>query len=162
MKNFNAQTSAKGRFPLSEYRRLLKETPICCVDILFFNQKKTKTLLFKRANKPLQGTYFSVGGRLRKNERLVDGALRQTYQETGLRLKRKNLFLGGVQEEMHKESIFPGVAYHAVDVFYGYILKENEKIRLDGQHTESRWFSITDSSLHPLIQSKVRAFKGKI
>ena len=162
MKNFSAETSAKGRFPLREYRRLLKETPVCCVDVLFFSPPKTKTLLFKRANKPLRGVYFSMGGRLRKNEKLIDGAVRQARQETGLRIRKNSLIFGGVQEEIHRDSIFKGVSYHAVDVFYGYILKENERVRLDGQHEGKRWFSLTDPHLHPFIKSKIRAFKGKI
>ncbi len=143
-------------FPLEKYRELLDTTPVCTVDVLFFNHDKTKTLLFKRTNKPVKGVYFSIGGRLLKGEKIVDGAVRQAMRETGVRVKKSALVFGGVQEEIHKTSIFKGVSYHAVDIFYGYILDKQE-IKLDNQHSDFRWFSVSDKTLHPLIKSKIKS-----
>ena len=81
-------------------------------------------------------------------------ALRQTLLEAGIDIKINEIFFGGVQEEIHPNSIFEGVSYHAVDIFYGYVL-EDEKIELDKQHSDYRWFSVNDDTLHPFIKTKI-------
>lgn len=144
----------KHILPLATYKKILDLTPVCTVDVLFFNSDRTKTLLFKRENEPLKGVYFSSGGRLGKNETIEDCAVRQTFKEVGIHLDRSRLTFGGVQEEIHPNSIFKNVSYHAVDSFYGYILT-NEEVRLDSQHSDSKWFSVTDKTLNPFIKTKI-------
>ncbi len=141
--------------PLEKYREVLDITPVCCVDITFFNSDKTKTLLFKRENEPLRGVYFSVGGRLIKNELLEDCAVRQCLRESGININRNDLTFGGVQEELHPNSVFEGVSYHAVVIYYGYVLNDENEIKLDSQHSDFKWFSVSDDSLHPFIKSRI-------
>lgn len=141
---------------LEKYRELLNITPVCTVDVLFFNKEKTKTLLFRRVNKPVKGVYFSIGGRLLKGEKMIDAAVRQAKREVGISIKKSQLVFGGVQEEIHRTSIFNNVSYHAVDIFYGYILNK-EVIKLDYQHSDYDWFSVTDKTLHPFIKSKIKS-----
>ena len=148
--------SSTSLLPIEKYREMLDLAPVCTVDVLFFNEDKSKTLLFRRTNNPLKGNYFSIGGRLLKNEKLEDGAVRQALKETGLHIKKAGLTFGGIQEELHPVSIFNGVSYHAVDIFYGYILTD-EAVTLDTQHDDYRWFSISDETLHPFIESKIRS-----
>lgn len=142
--------------PTEIYRGLLDIAPVCTVDVLFLNRTKTKILLFKRTNEPVKGTYFSIGGRLQKNEKMLDCAVRQSQREVGISVKKSRLVFGGVQEEIHKNSIFKGVSYHAVDIFYGYTL-DKERIKLDNQHSNYAWFSVTDRALHPFIRSKIKS-----
>ena len=140
--------------PLEKYREVLDITPVCTVDVLFLNSDKTKTLLFKRENEPMKGSYFSIGGRLFKNELLADCAVRQTLRETGMIIEKNKLIYGGIQEEIHPNSIFEGVSYHAVGIFYGYILNDAD-VKLDSQHSDYQWFSVSDESLHPFIKTKI-------
>ncbi len=137
------------------YREILDITPVCTVDVLFFNEDMTKTLLFKRENAPKKGTYFSIGGRLLKNERLEDCAVRQAFREAGITIQKEDLIFGGVQEEIHPDSIFDGVSYHAVDIFYGCVLSNNESITLDAQHSGYDWFSVSDETLDPFVRTKI-------
>ena len=141
--------------PAEKYQGILEAMPICAVDVVFFNEDKTKTLLFKRLNEPLKGTYFSIGGRLLKNEKLEDCAVRQAFREVGIRVQKDQLVLGGVQEEIHDASAFGEISYHAIDIFYGYVLSSGEKITLDDQHSEYQWFSVSDTTLHPFIKTKI-------
>jgi len=141
--------------PIEKYKEILDTTPVCAVDVLFFNNGKTETLLFRRENEPLKGVYFSAGGRLFKNERLEDCAVRQALREAGINIERTELILGGTEEEINPNSVFEGVSYHAVDLFYGYVIKKDEVIKLDNQHSDYKWFSVSDESLHPFIKSKV-------
>ena len=146
--------NTRALLPIEKYRELLDITPVCTVDVLFFNKDKTKTLLFKRTNEPLKGVYFSIGGRLLKNEKIEDCAVRQALREVGLHINKNELTFGGTQEELHPVSIFTDVSYHAVDIFYGYVL-DNETITLDSQHNDHQWFSVSDETLHPFIKTKV-------
>lgn len=141
-------------FSNEKYQEILDTIPICTVDVLFFNKDLTKTLLFKRNNSPLKDWYFSVGGRLYKDELLIDCAVRQVHREIGVTIDIDRLMHGGVQEEIHTESIFENTSYHAVDVFYGYIL-EDPSIKLDSQHSDYKWFSVSDASLNPFIKTKI-------
>lgn len=140
--------------PHEKYREVLDITPVCTVDVLFFNADKTKILLFKRENEPMKGSFFSIGGRLFKGELLADCAVRQTLRETGMAIEKNKLTYGGTQEEIHPNSIFEGVSYHAVGIFYGYVIEDAE-IKLDNQHSDYQWFSVSDNSLHPFIKTKI-------
>ncbi|MFZ2303231.1 MAG: NUDIX domain-containing protein [Minisyncoccia bacterium] len=140
--------------PIEKYREILDTTPVCCVDVLFFNTDKTKTLLFKRNNEPLKDSYFSAGGRLLKNEKFEDCAVRQAFREVGVNIKKENLMFGGVLEELHSTSVFEGVSYHAVVIYYGCILND-EDIKLDNQHSDFKWFSVSDDSINQFIKPKI-------
>jgi colanic acid biosynthesis protein WcaH len=142
--------------PLEQYKTLMEIAPIATVDVIFFNETKDKTLLFRRVNEPLKGTYFTIGGRLAKGETFVECALRQAKRELGLSLDPDRLWFGGVQEEIHPNSSFPGISYHSVDLFYGYILEADVTPQLDPQHDAYSWFSTTDETLHSLLKSKVK------
>lgn len=140
--------------PLEKYKEILDITPVCTVDVLFFNSDKTKTLLFKRENEPIMGSYFSIGGRLFKNELLADCAVRQTLRETGIIIQKDGLTFGGIQEELNPNSVFEEVSYHAICVYYGYVLGD-VKVKLDSQHSDYQWFSVSDDSLNSFIKLKV-------
>ena len=140
--------------PTKKYHGVLEVMPICAVDVVFFNKDKTKTLLFKRLNEPLKGTYFSIGGRLLKNEKLEDCAVRQALREAGVRIQKDQLVLGGVQEEIFGASAFGEISYHAINIFYGCVLSD-EEITLDNQHSDYQWFSVSDETIHPFIKTKV-------
>lgn len=146
--------------PTEKYKELLDISPICTVDVLFFNSDKTETLLFKRQNEPLKDSYFSVGGRLFKNERLEDCAVRKAFEEVGITIDKEKLTFGGTVEELNPNSIFEGVSYHAIDSFYGYIMND-EKLKLDDQHSDYRWFSVSDDSLHPFLKTKIASLLKK-
>ncbi len=147
--------------PEEEYQKLMDISPICTVDVLFFNKDKNKTLLFKRTSKPAQNKYFSIGGRLWKNEKMIDCAKRQTYAESGLKIDKKQLIFGGVVEDIHPDSKYPGINYHAINIVYGYILGSQE-IKFDHQHNDYRWFSVKDKTLHSFIKTRIKALLSKL
>ncbi len=147
--------------PEDLFRTILDKTAICTVDVVFFNKDKSKTLLFKRNNEPVKGIYFTIGGRVFKNEKLIDCAVRQAKRETGLDIDPKKFFARGVLEDIWQNSAFDGVTYHDVDVFYGYVLEnETAPIALDNQHREYKWFDVHDPTLHPQIQGRLQQLIG--
>lgn len=148
----------------SLYRQYMKNSPICTVDVLFFDKSKKKILLCKRVNKPLKNKFFSIGGKLLKNESFLDGAIRQAKKELNIKLKPRELIFGGVIGEIHNNSIYKGINYHTVNVYWGCILDNVKKnnFKLDNQHTKYRWFSVKSSRFHPFIKEKMANLISKL
>ena len=146
----------KNFIPKEVYETIVDKMPVCTVDVIFLNKQKNKTLLFKRNNNPLKGEYFSIGGKLNKDETFLECAIRQAKMEIGLEIDPEKTIFIGVQREYYPNSAFDGISYTAVDLYFGYILdKQNLSLKLDEQHSESKWFEINDKDLHPYIKSKI-------
>jgi len=153
----------KGFLPKKMYKKVMDVSPMCCVDVVFLNKQKNKILLFKRTNEPLKGRYFTIGGRLMKGEKLLDCAVRQAKRELGFVLNPKKTFFAGVIEEQWKKSSFPGISYHDIDIYYGYILENKHvTIKFDAQHSDYKWFSVRDKKLHPYIKERIKQILTKI
>ncbi|MBU2458733.1 MAG: NUDIX domain-containing protein, partial [Planctomycetes bacterium] len=60
--------------PEPEYRRILNNVPILCVDLLIVYNGKC--LLLKRDNEPAKGEFWFAGGRIRKFESIENAAIR--------------------------------------------------------------------------------------
>ena len=131
--------------------------PIVTTDLVLLNEDKQQILLFKRTNKPAQNLYFTPGGRLFKNEDLLTGIIRQGKREIGLNLDQNKLVFGGVINEIWSDSEFDEHNYHAVSIFWSYIISPTEinQLALDGQHSIYQWFDINDDNLHNYIQERL-------
>lgn len=151
------QKKDKNFIPNKVYKDIVAHMPVSTIDIVLLNKNKDKTLLFKRNNEPVKNVYFTLGGRLLKGETFLHGAVRQAKRELGLKIDPKKAFFGGVTQDFHVNSVFEGVSYHAVAVFFGYILEdENISINFDNQHSDYKWFSVKDKNLHPHIKERLR------
>lgn len=139
------------------FQNILRLLPILTVDVLPFNQDFSEVLLFKRVNRPAKNEYFSPGGRLLKNEEVLEGARRQCKRELGLEIEKEDLLPGGVIDEIWEESAFEGVNYHSVNIFFGYVLSAAQFscLTLDEQHEEYKWFSVSDPSIHPWVKYRI-------
>lgn len=147
----------KAFIPEATYKTMIEHLPICTVDVLFFNEDKTKTLLFRRNNEPAKGIYYSIGGRLDKNETFLECAVRQAKRELNIDINPDRTVFGGVIKESFENSAFGEEPYSNVDLFYGYVLEdENIKLALDDQHNDYKWFSVEDQSIYPFVKSKIK------
>lgn len=147
--------------PKKTFSHYVRDLPISCVDIVFFNKTKNKILLFKRKNEPLKGKYFTTGGRIFKNEELIPAVIRKAKEETGTDINPRKLVFGDAMTEIFKNSAFKYINYHAVVLFWGYILNDT-KIKLDNQHSKYKWFSIHDKSIHPLVIKRIKVLLKKL
>lgn len=137
------------------YKILMESSPIPTMDIIFFNPEKTHTLLGKRVNNPYKDIFYTFGGRLQKNETFEKAALRIAEKETGIVLNELDLSFAGVDNEISDSSIFDGANYHAVALYFGYILLSDTTIKLDAQHSESRWIRVDDPEIHSSIRTRI-------
>ena len=139
------------------YTKILDSVPIITVDIVIFNPEKDKVLLFKRENKPLQNTYYTPGGRVNKNEKLIDAIIRKAKEEIGINIKSKEIKYCGIIEEFFDDSNFKEVltGTHNINIFYKYIINDITNIKLDNQHQKFDWFNINDPNLNIYIKKKI-------
>ncbi len=152
-----AQKKDKNFIPDKVYKDIVAHMPVSTIDIVLLNKTQDKTLLFKRNNEPVKGVYFTIGGRLLKGEPFLHGAVRQARRELGLKIDPKKAFFAGVTQDFHSNSVFENVSYHAVAVFFGYVLEnENINLKFDKQHSDHKWFSVNDKKLHPHIKERVK------
>ena len=142
--------------------------PVATCDVVVLNSWRNATLLCKRTNKPVQGVWYTLGGRLLKNESLVECARRKLRAELGLRVDASRLRLAGGVEEICADSAFDGVNSHCINPVVALVLTEAEEAAqrrqgtlLDGQHSQARWFARADfESLHAYVRAKLRLVVG--
>ena len=127
------------------FKTIVDSAPLISIDVLA--KRNNKVLLGKRVNKPAQDYYFSIGGRIRKNE-TIDNAMTRIFQnELNIELQSKPKFIG-VFEHFYNDSIYEDVSTHYVNLAYEYEVEEVPNLPTE-QHDEYKWFTIDE-----LLQSE--------
>ena len=127
------------------FKTIVDSAPLISIDVLA--KRNNKILLGKRVNKPAQDYYFSIGGRIRKNE-TIDNAMTRIFQnELNIELQSKPKFIG-VFEHFYNDSIYEDVSTHYVNLAYEYEAEEIPNLPTE-QHDEYKWFTIDE-----LLQSE--------
>lgn len=73
------------------FKTVVKSTPLVSVDLLVKNEKKF--LLGRRVNSPAKGIFFTIGGRIYKDEEIKDAIKRIANDELDFDLKLEPSFL---------------------------------------------------------------------
>jgi len=142
-KNFRgyARDKPKRRQPWisqKKYEDITKRLPILCVDIIIRNEVG-EFLLVKRKNKPLQGQWWVVGGRVEKNEDLTEAVVRKLWEELHLECVRHNMQLLGYYEAVFHDSPFEHSIHTVSVVFVVHVWSEAVRIELDDQSEDYMW-----------------------
>ena len=122
------------------FKTVVDSTPLISIDILLKNNNRV--LLGKRVNKPAQGYFFSIGGRININETIDNAMIRIAKNELNIDLKSTPEFVG-VFEHFYDDSIYKGVSTHYVNLAYVYEVEEIPNLPID-QHNEYQWFTIDE------------------
>ena len=120
------------------FKTVVDSTPLVSIDILL--KKDNKVLLGRRVNKPAQGYFFSIGGRINKNETIDNAMARVALNELNIDLKSTPEFIG-VFEHFYDDSMYENVSTHYVNLAYEYEVEEIPNLPTE-QHSEYQWFSI--------------------
>jgi len=127
------------------FETVIHSTPLVSIDILL--KCNDKVLLGKRINKPAQGWFFSIGGKINKNETIDSAMARIALDELNIDLTSTPEFVG-VFEHFYDDSMFEDVSTHYVNLAYEYEVEEIQDLPTE-QHSEYRWFTIDE-----LLESK--------
>ena len=139
------------------YKSILNCMPIPTVDILFVNSKD-ELLLGKRNNEPLMWIYYIPGGRVNKGEWSLNAAKRKVNEELGIDIDISRLQFIWVYDDIFDNSAFAGISTHCIPVTYMYRLLAHEIDQFalaDNQHTDLRFFSLDDPTLHEMIRLRI-------
>jgi colanic acid biosynthesis protein WcaH len=122
------------------FKTVVDSVPLISIDIL--PKKDGKVLLGKRVNKPAQGYFFSIGGRINKNETIDNAMVRIVKNELNIELKSTPEFIG-VFEHFYNDSIYTDVSTHYVNIAYEYKVENAPNLPIE-QHSEYKWFDISE------------------
>ncbi len=127
------------------FKTIVDSAPLISIDIII--KKGDKVLLGKRVNKPAQGYFFSIGGRVTKNEALDNAMIRIAKNELNIELKFTPKFIG-VFEHFYDDSIYENVSTHYVNIAYEYQVADITDLPTE-QHSEYQWLTVNE-----LLKSK--------
>jgi len=139
--------------PVEQYRQILEVMPILCVDVVIKNARGDY-LLVKRANEPLKGQWWVVGGRAHKNETLEQAVIRNVKQETSLTIATVQP-IGYYENTFKNNSIKLTTPFHAVSLVFLTVIDERQLIKLDGQSLEWQFAKILPADF------RVKQFKTR-
>lgn len=144
------------------FKCVIENTPLVSVDLIVRNGGKV--LLGKRINKPAQGYWFTLGGRVLKNETIQNAIHRIGKLELGTIVDSDPKFMG-VFEHLYDDSIFNGVSTHYLNLGYEVDVSALEDLPMD-QHAVYRWFGLEElmqsTQVHPYVKDYFTQQKGTI
>ena len=134
------------KIPDAEYKKILENMPICCVDLVIEN--KNRALIILRGDEPDKGTWSIPGGRIYKREMLEEAVIRKAYEETGLKTKIKRKI--DVYETIFDKSQFNDLNSGVHTINIGFLVNSKEdNVRLDKTSLKYRWISQVENYLNP-------------
>jgi colanic acid biosynthesis protein WcaH len=161
MKN-NLQVHHKGYLEGDVFKTVIANTPLVSVDLIVTH--KGRVLLGKRVNRPAKGYWFTLGGRVLKNEHIKDAIGRIVEWELGLALTVTPKFIG-VFEHLYDDSIFDAVSTHYVNLAYEVELTDLPDLPTE-QHSDYRWFDVDtlmqSEEVHPYVKDYFSTKKGTV
>jgi colanic acid biosynthesis protein WcaH len=122
------------------FKTVVDSAPLVSIDILI--KKDNKILLGRRVNKPAQGYFFSIGGRINKNETVVNAMAKVALNELNIELKSVPKFIG-IFEHFYDDSIYKDVSTHYVNLAYEYEVEETPDLPTE-QHSAYQWFTVDE------------------
>ena len=125
------------------FKTVVENIPLVSIDFIVQRMYDEKILLGKRVNKPALEYYFTLGGRILKNETMKDAKKRIFKNEIGIDLSFETNFLG-IFEHFYDDSVFDNTSTHYIN--FGYLVQiDSELINLPKeQHNEYKWLSIDE------------------
>lgn len=86
-------------------------------------------------------TWAVIGGGLKLNERLVDGVIRETFEETGIRLREEKVTFYGIYDDPSRIASYPdGNIWRIITVVYRTKLEELPEMICSEESRELRFW----------------------
>jgi len=156
------QENNSGYLKGDVFKTIIDNTPLVSVDLIV--KHKEKVLLGKRVNKPALGYWFTLGGRVLKNEPIENAIKRIGKLELGIIPENNPKFIG-VFEHLYNDSIFDDVSTHYLNLGYEIEVSGLEDLPTD-QHNEYRWFGLEElmqsDEVHKYVKDYFTKEKGTV
>jgi len=123
--------------PTDEYAQIIEVLPILCVDVAVHNSRG-EYLLVQRANEPLKGQWWVVGGRVLKGETLEQAAIRKVKEEVGLKVSLAEP-IGYYEDAFETNPFGLSKPLHSVSIVFSTVIDDRQQIKLDRQSSGWRY-----------------------
>ena len=130
------------------WKTCVDSIPIFGIDMVIFS-RKYGVLMGRRINNPAKGKLFVPGGRVYKNEKIIDAFNRILLSETGLTFSFNKSTSMGLYEHFYNVTSWSNSdcsTHYIIEARLIEIELENIKLKinLDEQHSNFEWISIED------------------
>ena len=137
------------------WKTCVDSIPIFGIDMIIFSQK-FGVLMGRRINNPAKGKLFVPGGRVYKNERIIDAFNRILLSETGLNFPFNKTTSMGLYEHFYNVTAWSSSecsTHYIIEARLIEIEQENIKLKinLNEQHSGFNWIPLEDlhsNSIH--------------
>tara|TARA_B110000037_G_C17111744_1_gene502139 strand:- start:1378 stop:1839 length:462 start_codon:yes stop_codon:yes gene_type:complete len=136
--------------PKLEYKAILANIPIVCVDLIIINDGKF--LLLKRDNEPAKGEFWFPGGRILKLETIKGAALRKAKLEVNLDCAFHDII--SVEETIFDKKIEMSTTVHTINIVCKLTTDNIKELKLDNLHSNFIWTPLNqfnDLKLHKAL-----------
>lgn len=142
-----------------KFLNIVASAPLVSIDLIVRNGEGA-VLLGKRTNRPAKDYWFVPGGSIHKDERLASAFERISSTELGRPLKLKQARFLGVFEHLYDDNFLGAddVSTHYVVLAYGCDLDTADRIVLDGQHSEARWWRVDELLESGSVHANTKAY----
>jgi len=123
--------------PTEHYKKIIEVLPILCVDIIIKNHNG-EYLLIKRANEPLKGQWWVIGGRVLKGESLEQAAKRKVKEEVGLEIDNVES-IGYYEDALETNPFGSAIPLHSISVVFSTIIEDEKIVTLDYQSSDWKY-----------------------
>ena len=136
------------KLPEEIWRTCVDSIPIFGIDMIIFSQKYG-VLMGYRINNPAKGKLFVPGGRIYKNERIIDAFNRILLSETGLTFPFNKTTSIGLYEHFYNVTSWSTLecsTHYIIEARLIEVEQENIKLKinLNEQHSNFEWISLED------------------
>lgn len=148
--------------PFEDFKTVVRNTPLVSIDFIIKNEENHKILLGKRINKPALGYYFTLGGRIFKDETIVDAQKRIFKNELGFQLFSTPNFLGVFEHFYDGSFVDDNISTHYVNLGYEIIVSKSQQEEINNlpkeQHSSYKWFSIKELLQNDEVHTYVKNY----
>ena len=143
----------------ADFATVIRLAPLGSIDLVL-RDPDGMALLGYRTFEPAKGLRFVPGGRIGKNETLVQAFGRILSAETGLDLPLSASRLLGVYDHFYDTNRFeqPGYGTHYVVIGRELRLDSRPDIRTDDQHSAMRWMTPADILAAPDVHENTKTY----
>ena len=154
------------RLPEDIWRTCVDSMPIFGIDMVIFS-RTFGVLMGRRINNPAKGKLFVPGGRVYKNEKIIDAFNRILKSETGLTFSFEKSTSLGLYEHFYDVTTWSTVECSTHYIIEGRLIEVDSeniklKINLNEQHFHFEWIpfeKMESNSIHPYSKMYLNKIK---
>jgi len=141
------------------FSTVIESTPLVSIDLIVKNSAG-KVLLGERLNRPAKGFWFVPGGRILKDESLVNAFKRLTKEELGIEFVIDEAKLIGPFDHFYQDNVFgDGFSTHYVAIGYSLQLTEDLlDLPTDIQHQCYQWLAVDALKSSDIVHENTKKY----